>query len=295
MDDERFDSAPDETPDDAAAPTIDAANDAPDDDEAPVSEPEDAGGEDESDPEEPAEDPNEELARLRRERDEFERAANERAERDAQERARQQQLQAQQAEAQRRFQRQSAWTQYQTEKARISEQRIADAETVRTSDDPATIARFLEAQRRQEDAAADWRYHQWAEQDRQAELLQTQQALERAATREYADYVRDAYNLPHDTIKEILTYADGTPVHHDNFAARAAEIVARRKTEANYKRQITRLQREQSRDELRGRTGYAPGSGRGQPAGGREIEGTIQELHELFPMGGRRDRQRSAG
>ena len=263
---------------DAAA--ADAASDAPADEDAPDDADGDPGEDADDEPDERAE-----LQRLKREMAERDRIDRERAERDAQERQRQQALSAQQEQARRSWQRQNAWNAYQAEKQRIDAARLADVEQIRLSEDPSTVARFLNAQRRREEHEADWRYGNFLASDREDELRQTQAALERAATREYADYVREAYGLPQDTLREILTYSDGTPVDHQAFASRATEIVERRKAEAARKRQETRARNEQQRDELRGRTAYGAGGARGAPPGFRieDITGDPRELEWISP------------
>ena len=290
MDDTRFESAdlPDNPEAELAAYDAAAANDGPDPDDAPADEDapddgDDDGGEIADD--EPEDDPCAELKRLRREMAERDRADRERIEREAQEQRRQQALSAQQEQARRSWQRQQQWNAYQAEKQRIDQARLADVEQIRQSEDPATVARFLNAQRRREEQEADWRYGNFLATDREDELRQTQAALERAASREYASYVREAYGLPEATTQEIMTYSDGTPVHHDAFASRAAEIVERRKAEANLKRQLTKAQREQQRDDLRGRTAYGAGGARGAPANFRieDITGDPRELEWISP------------
>lgn len=280
MDPESYPSADLITQD--AAPDEAAEDLSPVDDEAP---PEDDAGEGDDGGEaeaEPEDDPREEARRLRAELDARERSDRERAEREAQEVARRTQQEQQYAEQRRQYDRQVAWQTYQGKKHALAQQRLKDWETAQASGDPQRLWAELSMRRDQEAGAIDWEYHQWREADYQREQYATRQALERASTREYADYVREQFNLPLETLKDIMTYRDGKPVSANDFASRAAEIADRRKDEANRKRQLTRQQREAGRDAVRGRTSAVPG--RGQATGASEIEGTIEELRTLFPL-----------
>jgi hypothetical protein len=283
MDADELDSDQDLLEEDAAAPDADAAeeddsNDAPSDEEAP-----DDGDEDDDADDSDEEDPQAELERLREERRERDRADRERAERETAETARRQQVEAQQAEQQKTYRRNQAWQTYRGKKAALSKQRDEDYEAASQSGDPRRLWAELKAQRDREDLAIDAEYQTWKDQDAAAEQWALRQALERSSLREYADHVRDAYGLPHNTLQEIMTYGDGTPVGANAFAARAAEILDRRTEADKAKRKQRRLSREEGKDAARGKTRAVPGGGRGTPP--KELEGTLDELAEYFPMG----------
>jgi hypothetical protein len=284
MDSDAFDQTDDLEPDDAAYE--DDASEEPSDDDAPDDQ-DDVGDEDDGeqadDGDEEADDPIAERDRLRAElaaRDKHER---ERADRDAQERLRQKQQADRQAEQQKHYARTQAWNTYQGEKAALAEQRRQDVAAILESGDPTRLAAELHQKRETEAYWIDYRYNQWVAQANAADLAQTQLALRTASAREYADYVRREYRLPPDAVDEIMAYMDGTPVPDSAYASRAYEIYERRKRDTNTKRQQTRQQREQARQQVRGRSGV---SGRGRaPAVPDELEGSLEELRELFPMG----------
>jgi len=283
MDDQTFAQDEGIYPEDTAAPIDDAEDLSPYDDEAPDET--DQADEDGSESE-PDEDPREAL-RLERERIRtLEAEVARRAEEDTRREAERARDERQRAEQDRVANRQRAAAIYAQEKARLNQQRIEDAKTAAAANDPALVAQQLAIIRSRDEQAIDARYQSWRQQDEQYERAQLVAERDRSATREYADYVRDAYGLPHADLDRILKYRDGTPVDPNAMSARAAELVEMRKEQAALKRQLKKQNREDGRDELRGRTSAAPGRGRGNPP--QEFEGTLQELRDYFPMGRRR-------
>lgn len=271
----------------AAAAAEDAADDeSPDDDVAP----DDPDQDDDADPAAEApfeglrpveEDPATALADARRQLAERDKADRERADADAQREAERQREAIAQAEQQRQSNRRTAQQVYAGKKARLTQARVQDAVSAAKADDPALMAQHLATLRAREEQAIDAEYGAWTETDRQLEVQELRRQRDRAALGQYAEHVRDAYGLPHDELPNITHYRDGTAVDPYAMSARAAEIVALRKERANHKRQLTRQAREDGRGDLRGRTAATPGRGRGTP--GQEIEGTLEELHTLFP------------
>lgn len=270
-------------PEDAAAPLDDAEDErSPYDEDAP----DETDQADEDDSDQPDEDPREALRSEREQRQQLEAEIRRRADEDTRREAERQQAERQRAEQDVLRTRQQAWQTYQQEKARLSNQRIADAKTSAEAGDPALMAQHLATIRAREEQAIDARYWTWKAQDEQRERAQIVAERDRSATREYADYVRDAYGLPHADLDRVLKYSDGTPVDPNAMSARAAELVQMRKEQAALKRQLKKQSREDGRDELRGRTSAVPGRGRGNPP--REFEGTVEELVTYFPMNRRR-------
>ncbi len=284
MDDQTFAQDDGYEPEDAAAPVDDAEEElSPYDDEAPDET--DQADEDDSESE-PEEDPREALRAERERIKQLEAEVARRAEEDTRREAERAREARQRAEQERETNRRNAQATYQQEKARLNQQRIADAKTAAEASDPALMAQHLATIRAREEQAIDARYWSWKAQDEAHERQQLQAERDRSATREYADYVRDAFGLPHADLERVLKYADGTPVDPNAMRARAAELVQMRKEQAALKRQLKNQNREAGKDALRSRTSAVPGRGRGNPP--QEFEGTIRELVEYFPMGRRR-------
>lgn len=265
------DAADDESPSDAAGPAAADQTDQVDDDSEEAVE----------------EDPVEALRAEREAHQALQRQWNQRAEQDAQREQERTQRERQQADQQRITNRQAAWNGYQQEKQRISAARIGDARRAAAADDPALAAQHYAMLRDQEDRAADHKYYSWFAQDQAAERAQLVAERDRAAVHEYANYVRESYQLPYDELKRIMAYGDGTPVDPNAMSARAAEIVAQRNERATLKRQLTTQAREDGKADVRRRSQAAPARGRGSVKV-EEIEGTLEELDTLFP----RDRRR---
>lgn len=265
-----------------AAPVEDDAEESPSDEIEP-----DETDQDDQDPdasEAVEEDPVEALQRERQARAELEAQIRQRAEQDAQREQERQQQQRQYTEQQRQNDRQKAWSNYQAEKHRISQARIQDSIRASKADDPALAAQHYAMLRDQEERSADHKYYSWFAQDQAAERETLKQERDRAAVREYADYVREAYGLPYDELNRILKYRDGTPVDPNAMSARAAELVELRKERANLKRQATKAAREAGKDVMRARSQARTGRGQG-PSSVQEIEGTLEELEKYFPRG----------
>ena len=273
-------AAPDTSADDS---DDDQSDDSPDDDDAPDADEtdDDAADEPDEDEEEEEEDLPSKAARLEAELQRRDAEDRQRADQAAQEAQKQQQAQEQQLQAQRQYTRKQAWDVYQGKKARLQQARNQDWETANESGDPRRLWDQLQTQRRREEAEIDWEYQAWREQDQAAEQYQLRHALAAASVRQYADHVREAYRLPHDSLNEITHFKDGTPVDPNAYSARAAELVERRNERATERRRQTRQAREEGRTAVRGKS---PAPGRGQSAGPREITGSLEELHEYFPM-----------
>lgn len=244
--------------------------------------PEDADQEDGAE-DTPPEDPVEALRLEREARQQLETQLRERADADAQREAERQRAEAEAAEQKRIADRRTARQVYAGKKARLAQARAQDAITAAQASDPALMAQHLAIIRQREEQAIEAEYEQWVETDRQLERAELVRQRDAAATVQYADYVRDAYGLPHDELQNVLRYADGTPVDPKAMSARAAELVAHRRELANLKRQLTREAREDGRATVRGRTSAGPGRGRGAPP--PEIEGSLDELDRFWPMG----------
>jgi hypothetical protein len=283
MDDQTFAQDDGFEPEDAAAPLDDAEDTSPYDDAAPDET--DQADEDGSETE-PDEDPREALRLEREQRKHLEAEVARRAEEDTRREAERARETRQRADQERVANRQRAAAIYRQEKERLNQQRVADARTAAEANDPALVAQQLAIIRSRDEQAIDQRYESWRQQDEQYERAQIIAERDRSATVEYADYVRNAYGLPAADRERILKYSDGTPVDPNAMSARAAELVTQRKEQAALKRQLKKQNREDGRDELRGRTGAVPGRGRGNPP--REFEGTVEELVTYFPMGARR-------
>lgn len=285
MDDETF--AQDdgyEYPEDAAVAEADAGY-PPSDEDAPDET--DQTDEDADETEVEEEDPVTALQREREARRQLEEQWRQRAEQDAQREAERQQQARQQTEQQRQYNRQKAWNDYQAEKRRISTARVQDSIRAAQANDPALAAQHLAMLRDQEERSADHKYYSWFAADQAAERENLRQERDRAAVREYADYVREAYGLPYDELPRILKYSDGTPVDPNAMSARAAELVELQNERKQRKRQATQAAREAGKNEVRRRSQAAPGRGRGALTV-KDIEGTLEELETLFP----RDRGR---
>lgn len=283
MDDQTFAQDDGYQPEDAAAPIDDAEETSPYDDAAPDET--DQADEDGSDDAEP-DDPREALRLEREQRQQLEAEIRRRADEDTRREAERARETRQRAEQDRIRVRQTSEANYLREKAQLNAQREQDAIIAAKADDPALVARQFALIRSREEQGIDARYNQWKAQADAHDRQQLIAERDRSATREYADYVRDAYGLPHADLNRILTYADGTPVDPNAMSARAAELVQQRKDQAALKRQLKAQNREQGRDDMRGRTSAVPGRGRGNPP--QEFEGTLQELRDYFPMGARR-------
>jgi hypothetical protein len=288
MDDQSFAQEWDDEPQESAESVADAEA-SPSDEDAPETldqTEDDASPDDESEDEIP-EDP---VAALRAEREarrQLQEQWNQRAEAEAQREAERKRGEREALEQKRQFDRTQAWQTYQAKKARVAQQRVHDATEIANGkyQDPALAAQYFAAMRQREDQSADAEYYGWVQRDQQAEVQSLRAERDRSAVSEYAEYVRDAYGLPHDDKKKILAYSDGTPVDPKAMPARAAELAEQRRERAALKRQATRQAREAGKADMRGRTAAGPGKGRGAPP--QEITGSLAELHELFPWQGR--------